>query len=229
MRHYLVLLRAIIKTLFFNFYYLPVRQAIKLPIWIFDTKLIKLSGKVIIDADKIYTKMINIGYWSIYSQPDTGSVWENRGGCVIFKGKCNIGASSAISVAPHAELIIGKDFCNWHGLKIIASRKVEIKEYARIGWNTLILDTNMHPLKDLNTGKKGKVGAPIEIGKYNWISSNCVILPGVVTSERVIVAMGTTLIRNFNYEPYCMYGGNPIHLLRSNVYRDFEDDIDDKL
>jgi len=159
--------------------------------------------------------------------PKRGFTWENHGGTVVFKGKCHIGAGSAISVNRHATLTFGDDFRNTYGLKIIASRTITFGQSTSMGWNTFVMDTNMHPLKDKLTNRKGKGGASIEIGDYNWYSTNCVILPGVKTPERVMCGLGTVVTRNVEWKPYCLYGGSPIRLLRENVWRDLNDDKDE--
>ncbi len=42
--------------------------------------------------------MIRLGQFGVTLYPNTGVVWENHGGKVIFKNKCSIGNSSAISM-----------------------------------------------------------------------------------------------------------------------------------
>ena len=91
----------------------------------------------------------------------------------------------------------------------------------------MVMDTNMHPLKNKLTGKKSSGGAPIEIGDYCWISTNSIILPGVRMPGRVICALGSLVTRGVTYESWCMYGGSPISKLKDNIYRDFDDDKDE--
>lgn len=215
------------KSLYFNFHYLPLRQAIKLPILVFNSKLMCMKGKVIIDTPNLKTGLVMIGDWGVYIYPNTGFVWENRGGTVIFKGKCRIGASSAISVGPFGKIVFGDDFSNTHGLKIISSRYIEFGKSVKLGWNNLIIDTNMHPTKDYITRKKNDAGASILIGDYNWFGTDCVVLPGVKTPERIICALGSIITKSIKWESYSLYGGLPLHKLKDNIYRDLEDDKDE--
>ena len=54
-----------IKTIYFNFYYLPIKKAIHLPILIYkNTKLSKMKGVVLIDAN-IRMGMIRIGQYRV--------------------------------------------------------------------------------------------------------------------------------------------------------------------
>lgn len=204
----------------------PPRIAIKLPFILRNVRLDEMKGTVKIESEKITRFMIGIGQWGVKVFPDTGSVWKNKGGTVVFKGKCRIGASSAISVERNATLTFGDDFGNTHGLKIIASRSITFGHCCRFGWNTFVMDTNMHPLKDSITQRKSKGGKSITIGDYNWFSTDCIILPGVETPERIICGLGTIVTRGVDWQPYCLYGGSPIRKLRENVFRDFNDDLD---
>lgn len=218
----------LLKSTYFCFKYLPFRQAIKLPILLHNSCFLDLKGKIVIDSDNIYRGMISIGSWGVSLYPAKyGIVWQNHGGVVIFKGKCNIGAGSVISVNRRATLEFGDDFRNTANLKIVASRQIKFGQSCSLGWNTFVLNTNMHPLKNKLTNKKSKGGAPISIGDYNWFGTNCIILPGVITPERIICGLGPIVTRNVEWKPYCLYGGSPIRILRENVYRDLNDDKDD--
>ena len=216
-----------IQSVYFNFHYLPIRQAVKLPIILHHASLKDVKGGVKIQCDNIYRGMIHLGCYGVCLYPDNGIVWENHGGTVIFQGKVSIGSASALSINKHAEVIFGEDFINTAALKLVASRKISFGKSVRLGWNTMIMDTNMHPLKNKLTGKRSSGGSPIEIGDYCWISTNSMVLPGVHMPERVICALGSLVTRSMEYESWCMYGGSPIRKLKDNIYRDFDDDRDE--
>ena len=219
----------IVKTIYFNFKYLPVRQAIKIPIYIHNVKFMSMKGRVIIDSQKIHRGMVSMGFWGLYVMPNTPLVWENKGGTVIFKGKCKIGNGGGITVCKNGILTFGQDFINSQKISIICSRRIEFGEHCRLGWNTFVMDTNMHPLKDGKTHRRSSGGKSIKIGDCNWFSTNCVILPGVETPERIICGLGTVVTRGVDWQPWCLYGGSPIRKLRENVYRDFNDDKDEQV
>ncbi|EEF91626.1 acyltransferase [Bacteroides cellulosilyticus] len=227
--HIFAKIKDLICTIYFNFKYLPYRQACKLPIFVHNIKFVDMKGNIRIECDNIRMGMISFGYWGVCIFPNTGFVWQNHGGTVVFKGACCIGAGSALSINAHATLIFGDDFLNTAGLKIIASRTIEFGQSARLGWNSFVLDTNMHPLKNSITNEKGRCGANIKIGDYNWFGTNCIILPGVQTPERIICGLGTIVPRNIEWKSFCLYGGSPIKILRENVYRDYNDDKDDMI
>lgn len=103
------MLRSILYSLYFNFHYLPLRQAIKLPIILYKPKLLKCKGKVQI-LGKVSTGMIQLGKYTVSLYPNSGIVFENHGGSITFNGKCNIGNNSTISIGEKGILIIGDSF-----------------------------------------------------------------------------------------------------------------------
>lgn len=218
----------VIKSAYFCFHYLPFRQAIKLPIILYGATFDDLRGSVKIECDNIYKGMIKLGVDGVkIFYPHRGFTWQNHGGAVIFRGSLCIGAGSALSINRRAKLVFGNDFRHTYGLKIIASRNIIFGDHCRFGWNTFVMDTNMHPLKNSITNKKSSGGANITIGNYNWFSTNCVILPGVETPDRIMCGLGTVVTRNVDWKSYCLYGGSPIRLLKENIYRDLNDDKDE--
>lgn len=83
------LLRSICSTIYFNFHYLPIRQAIKLPIILYKPKLLKCKGTIQI-MGTIHTGMIQLGKRRVSIYPNTGITYENHGGNIIFYGTCII-------------------------------------------------------------------------------------------------------------------------------------------
>ena len=97
------ILRYILHSVFFNFHYLPFHEAVKLPILLYKPKLLKLKGTIKIkQEDKIGFGMIRLGFPEVSLYPNTGIVFENYGGTVVFKGQCCIGNNSYLSIGPKA-------------------------------------------------------------------------------------------------------------------------------
>lgn len=79
------ILRYILHSVFFNFHYLPFREAVKLPILLYKPKLLKLKGTIKIkQEDKIGFGMIRLGFPEVSLYPNTGIVFENYGGTLLF-------------------------------------------------------------------------------------------------------------------------------------------------
>ena len=222
----LTLLRAIFDSVYFNFNHLPFRQAIKLPILLYKPYFKELNGHVVIDAPNIYFGMVRLGFWNTLQYPNSGIVYENKGGTVIFKGKCTIGNASSISIGEKAKVEFGDDFYNNAALKLISVRSVTFGVKTRLGWDMIVMDTGVHPLKIKSTGQKTKASSPIKIGDYNWFGTRCIILKGVETPPRCIFAFGSMLTKKIECEPYSLLAGTPPTVKKTGIYRDYDDDME---
>lgn len=66
------------QILIFNFHYFPFKQAIKLPVWLFNVKFNVLKGKVVIKSDNVYPGMIRMGHMAI-------GPYRSTKGCFVWK------------------------------------------------------------------------------------------------------------------------------------------------
>ncbi len=63
--------RSIFASIYFNFHYLPIRQAIRLPILLYKPKFKKLKGKIIIDSPKLKYGMVKLGFEKVSVYPNS--------------------------------------------------------------------------------------------------------------------------------------------------------------
>ena len=99
------------RTLWFNFHYLPFKQAVKLPVFVScRVRFVSAVGIVEIKGN-IEPGMIKIGHGfvGIFDKKGSRSLWEVTGK-VIFNGNANIGHGSKISVAGVLEIAITLSF-----------------------------------------------------------------------------------------------------------------------
>lgn len=218
------ILRSILYSIYFNFHYLPFKQAIRLPILLYKPHFRLLKGHVVIDCGHIRTGMVRLGFRTCGVYPNTGITWENLGGTVVFQGKCVIGNDTFLSFGRKTNVIFGDDFRNTAGLKLVSSIGITFGKKVSLGWGTLIMDTNFHPLFDMVKKVFKKASGPIDIGDYNWFGTGCKIMHSVKTPERCIFGMDAVVTRNCEMKSYCVMGGNPIRILTENVLRDYEND-----
>lgn len=223
MRKLYLFLRAIPKTLYINFKYLPFKKAIKLPIfishrvWLMDAK-----GKVTINDENIKPAMIKIGFGEvgIFDQMKERSIWKVNGE-VQFSGKASLGHGTKISVGEAAKLTIGKDVIITAESSIICNKEINICDEAMISWETQIMDSDLHKIIDSN-GKIINCDEKIQIGKGTWIGCRCLILKGVNIEAGSIIAAGTKLSKSFysdkeNKKEFCLIGGNPPKIIKEEV------------
>ena len=213
-----------LQTFYFNFHYLPLKQAIKLPVFLYHPKLLKCKGQVIIESENIRRGMIRFGEYIVSLYPNTGIVWENHGGKVIFKGNCTVVNSSAISIGEKGTCVIGNNFRANASLKLTSHHQITFGENTLIAWDLIIMDTSFHRLKDLNGHFKNKGYAPVVIGKNNWITTKCIILSGTKTPDYCTIGAGSVLNRDYSGFPtHIVIAGNPVEIKVKNVWIDLDD------
>lgn len=206
----------------FNYHYLPFKQAVKLPIWLKKADLVSMKGTVRIEAEKISMGMIQLGYRDTSIYPNDGIMWENKGADVVFRGKCRIGNHSFLSMGEGASVVFGDDFRNSGAMKLVANHKVIFGRTVSVGWETLIMDDNLHPLYDTVKQEYKPSGGDILIGDYNWLATGCKVLHGVKTPERCIFSAGSLITRGSEMRSQCVMGGQPLRVISENVIRDFD-------
>lgn len=219
------ILRSIVPNIYFNFHYLPFRQAIRLPILFIRPRFGALKGTVRIDGS-VRTGMILLGNQRTGLYPDSGIMFENGGGECVFRGGVRIGSASAISIGEHGRLDVGDDvICN-AALKLVCFHRITIGNRVRFGWETLVMDTGFHRLKN-RAGEFCSAGvAPISLAHDTWVSTRCMVMPGAATAPYTVVAAGSLLNKKFD-EPYVLLGGSPASVKKQGVYRDMDDDAID--
>lgn len=222
----LQILRSLHKTLFFNLKYLPLKQAIKLPILLYKPKFIKCKGKIIIDSNTVSTGMIKLGFNRAHAYPHSGITFENNGGTIVFKGNALIGNNSSLCIGPNGEVAFGNNFNATTTFKLVCWYKIDFDSNVRFGWDNMILDTNFHRLKMMNGGWANKGYGSIHIGHDNWIASKCIILANTETQPYTVVATNSLLQKKYDIS-YILLGGSPAKIIKEGVYRDiFDDRID---
>jgi len=213
-----------IKSVYFNFHYLPIKQAVKLPIILFSSKLLKCHGQVVIESDTIRTGMIQFGEHLVSLYPNKGMIWENKGGKIIFNGNCIVGNSSAISIGEKGFGSFGNNFRATAGLKLTIHHSVQFGENVLIAWDVLIMDTSFHRLKDSHGTFKNKGYGSISIGKNNWITAKCMILNGTKTPDYCILGAGSVLNKDYsNLKTHILLAGNPLEVKAEDVWIDLKD------
>ncbi len=193
----------ILKTLYFNFKYLSLREAIKFPYLIGCNVIFRtLKGSVQIDAP-IKRGMIRIGFrdMGIQNEKDQKTILDLRAESqLIFKGCASIGAGARIYTK--GILTIGDDFYLSLNSTIIAHENVSFSKSCTVGWDSLIMDTDFHKVYNFYTGEKYPMTKPILIGEHVWICNECQILKGAVIPDDTIIASKSLINSALNTPPF---------------------------
>ena len=209
--------RANPKTIYFNFRYLPWKQALHFPFWISSrTSLRQVKGRVELKGP-LETGMIRIGYGNIgiFDHKRSRSIWEVRG-TVVFDGKAEIGHGSKISVGPEGTLFFGKNFALTAESTIVAYKKVVFGDDCLLSWDILIMDTDYHAIRN-SRSEVLNPPSPVIIGNSVWIGCRSLILKGTVIPDGAIIAANSLVNKELTGVNQ-LFGKNPLSVLASDVY-----------
>lgn len=205
-----------VKTLYFNFKYLPFKQAVRFPIWVSRRMRIRKCQGTLRIAVPVKPGMIRLGMdcVGIFDNIRSRSIWQVQGD-VIFKGNAFIGHGCKIAVLEGAQLILGNNFNCTAETAITASYKIAFGDDCLLSWDILIMDTDWHQIFD-NSGQVINAPKPIEIGNRVWIGCRSQILKGTRIADGNIIAAGSVVCGNIQNEN-CILGKNPLQVLREDI------------
>lgn len=213
-----------IPTVRFNLHYFPFRQAVKLPVYVFDARFLVTKGSVTLPQGEISRAMIKIG------MPETGLCRGRKftleiKGKVKFNGPCRLGAGGVLSVGDKGLAEFGSNVVVSDASKVIAYHYIYFGDNTTAGWECSFCDSDFHAMKNAFTGKKLKAYAPIKIGHDNWFGCGCHILKGCVTPAYTTISAGSVLTRKYKCEEKSIISGNPAEVVSEGCfYRDMSDD-----
>ena len=218
------LLRSLPASVYFNFHYLPLWQAVKLPILLYKPRFLELKGTVRIESDNIRTGMIRLGFPTVSLYPNTGIMIENHGGEIVFKGRTKVGNASSISIGGKGRVEFGAHFEATAALKLTSYCSVRFAPRVLCAWDCTFMDTDFHKLTKLNGGGYSKGYAPISIGSDTWIGMGTLVLKGTVLPDYTTVGARSLLSGRYEVPPYSILAGSPATLKKTGYWRNLEDD-----
>ena len=207
-------------TLWFNFHFLPFKQAIRMPFFLYGkVRIVKAEGKISIDAP-VKKGMISIN--KIKSSPcvsgyDTEIVLH-KNGQIIFKGSAVVGCGCCLNVNI-GKLLLGDGVRIGNQNNIGCFNLIQIGNNTRFGHQNQLYDTNFHHIVDLSGKKIKRSNAPIVIGDNCWISNRCTIMPGICMPNGTIVSSNSLINKNVATAEHQIIGGIPAKLLKENMIR----------
>lgn len=188
------------RSIWFNFKYLPFKEAIHLPIWIANNVRIrnlykggiKLQGNIVLGT-------IRIGYHCA-DAVDTYSVHTiidiQKQGLLVFEGDAHIGHGAIICVKQQGTLTVGKNFAISGTTRLVCTQNISIGDNVQFSWDTLVMDSDAHKIWDKNN-VEFKNNEPITIGNNVWIAANCTLLKGTVIQDNCVIASNSLLNKSY--------------------------------
>lgn len=208
------------RTLFFNFYMLPLKQALKLPIILTrNVRFYNLSGKIVFSGN-VKTGMVRFGFFG-----EDNMYWNSAKTLLQIEGKLmlahNIHFANGliIRVEKNASLRIDENVRISNQVKIICYNDITIKKNNRIAWECQMMDTTFHFIRNRETKEYNEIHGTIVIGENNWIGNRCTIMKGAVLPNHCIVTSGSLINKDFSEHEYSVFAGTPAKLIKQGVYR----------
>nr|MBU3859224.1 transferase [Flavobacterium sp. MC2016-06] len=211
------------KTLYFNFKKFPFATAKKLPVFFYNkVKFTSIEGDIKIEGE-IKKGMIGFGQPYEMNTRHKGIAEIIILGKITFKGKFQFGKDYLVFVGENASCELGNMASMASNGKLICTEKIVLGDYARLGSESQIIDTNFHDMIDTETGEKFKKSAPIFIGNYNFISNRVTIQKGTKTPDFCTIASNSLSTKDYtSLGNNILIGGIPASLIRNNISRDWQ-------
>lgn len=191
MNLYLKYLLSLPKSVWFNFRYLPLRQAMRLPFYIRYGTRVKVAGKIKIeDNANISMAMIVIGsHEADVSDPrHTTCLTIEKGGDMVFQRSAHIGLGTKIFVKTGARMFLGDNFAVSANSQFVCYKSMVMGRDIQFSWDCLVMDSDTHsmygaedkyekinPDKEVCIDDKVWVGCRVTILKGTHIPANCVV------------------------------------------------------
>lgn len=204
------------KSIYINLKYLPLSQAIKMPIIVSKyCDLIECSGKLKIENNNIRTGMILIGIGNVgifNKKSNRSSVELSKESETIFKGKARLGNGVAISSS--GNIVFGENFTITAASMIYCTKSIIFGDGVLISWENLIMDTDVH--KIYKNERLKSVNLPIKIGDNVWIGARCTILKGSTIGSNNVIG-SNTLINKCILDENVIIAGNPVGIIQHDI------------
>ncbi|WP_288318938.1 acyltransferase [Xylanibacter caecicola] len=213
------------KTLIANLSAFPLKDAIKLPIIVYQGTEIEQIGKIKFNCP-IRKGILVIGKRMFFRGQKT--VIINRG-TIEIDGDCEIMGGTTIHTLRYcSRLHLGNNVMIGEHVRILVDTEVSVGDCTRFSFDSIVIDSEFHFILNTETGAVGTTRCPIKIGRYNWIGNTTVIKKGTITPDYTIVSNGSMLTKDFSDIPnYSILLGVPAKL-KATGFRRIYNEVKDR-
>lgn len=216
------------RTLYANFRLLPIKQAIKLPIYVYGPmKLFSLNGTVEFRDTPITSGMLKFGTLDPFSVFDGSGflALTTKKSKLVCYGPAHIDVNAKIKVLGNGEIILGKYVRIRSGVRLICNGSyIKIGDFTGIAFDSQIVNSSFHSIYNVDTRETRRNTLPIEIGKCCWSGNHSNIVAGAKLKDFTIVCSGSYVNKDFTQSPEenQMVGGSPAKIIKSGYQRVFD-------
>lgn len=111
-----------------------------------------------------------------------------------FTGRASIRGEAHIVLGEGARVVVGNHCILRERLWLAAQQEVTLADGAGTGQDTMILDSDVHPI--IIDGKWERPHGAVHIGKNVWVGAHCIILKGVTIGEESIIGAGSLVTKD---------------------------------
>lgn len=197
-------------SLAFNLRYLPLKQALRLPILLESIPVCKGKGKIELVGDVTRGMVILGGVLADFYRKNP-VIFKNDGKVIFHSGVC-IRGNAYISCAENATIEFKQDVKVNNGCRFIASKQIVLGTNCRVGWDCTFIDNDYHVLWDIVAGKACKSEIPVILGEGCWIGHDCVISKGTRLMDYTTVS-SLSKVQLKNRKSNTIVSGNPAQVV----------------
>ena len=171
----------------------------------------------------VKTGMIELGKNQVALYPNSGFIYSNNGGDLIFHGCCSIGNNSALAIGKNGHVEFGKNFKASTTFKLASQYHITFKDDVLFGWDCLVMDSDFHKLTKISGGYSKGYGA-ILVGANTWFGNGTLVLKNSIIPDFCVVGAKSLISGKVDVPSYSLVGGNPLKLIKQGVWRDPDND-----
>lgn len=196
-------------SLYFNFRYLPLRQAIHLPILLApNVRVRELKGTIHLTGP-IKPGITHIGFHRVHVLDEHSEhtiLSISQGATLNLHSSAKMGQGTKLIVRPGAILTLREGFSTSGNAQIACYKNISIGSGV-ISWDTLITDSDSHAIFN-DQGVRINEDKPVYIADKVWIGCRCTILKGTIIPENTVVGANSLLSGTYT-TPNTILAGNP--------------------
>ena len=220
---------SLLKTIYINCRLLSVRDAIKMPIVVYNNvQILNLSGSARFEDCEISSCMIEIGKFTGYRSQGKTRIMI-KGNIVFHGGGRILQGAELILFNKWAKLEIGESFLFAENVMVYCSKSIILGKFCRLNYHSQIMDSDFHFMLDIKKKEIKDINREIIIGDYNWFANKTTIKKGTHTPDYLTVA-GSYCVLSKDYSsvfpPFSVVGGAPIQILAENKSRILKNEFD---
>ena len=205
----------LIYTIFFNFRYLPIKQAIYLPIWVSKRVEVRCLKRNQLVLNKVKCGVVRLGVeGSPGMQGGRMVILVKTNGRLFFDGSAIIAIGTVLRCDMNSVIRLGDNFyCNCNCF-FRSTVQINVGRDCSFGWNVILNTSDGHSV--WHNSQLMKKDGPINIGNHVWVTPNTTFVKNSGVGDDSIVAQGAVVAKRFE-NTHCLIGGIPAKVLAQNI------------